>query len=188
MKIILLPIIALALSAFAHADDLTCASESIVSKVNDKEVMRGRIIGNTHAVEPGKKFLAGLLLVAQPGWHTYSANPGDAGIATTIEWRLPTGFKAGKTHWPKSKTKKYADDILCNVFDNEVLLITEIVPPNEIPEGEIVIKANVGWSCGTEMFSLMPIESQVVLNLKRGDSKLPANAELFSKHLALAEK
>lgn len=34
------------------------------------------------------------------GWHTYWLNPGDSGLATKLEWTLPTGFSAGDVSWP----------------------------------------------------------------------------------------
>ena len=42
----------------------------------------------------------GLLFLLEPGWHTYWANPGDAGIAPKITWKLPPGFQAGAIVWP----------------------------------------------------------------------------------------
>ena len=36
----------------------------------------------------------------QKGWHTYWQNPGDSGLPTTLEWKLPAGVEAGPIEWP----------------------------------------------------------------------------------------
>ena len=41
-----------------------------------------------------------LHLAIKPGWHVYWRNPGDSGLPTTIEWKLPPGFSAGGISWP----------------------------------------------------------------------------------------
>jgi hypothetical protein len=32
----------------------------------------------------------------EKGWHTYWRNPGDSGLPTTLDWKLPTGIAAGR--------------------------------------------------------------------------------------------
>src|SRR5215510_13713038 len=52
------------------------------------------------AIAPGKTLWVDLRLDIAPGWHTYWRNPGDAGLATEIAWKLPAGFSAGEIVWP----------------------------------------------------------------------------------------
>src|SRR4051794_25705450 len=52
------------------------------------------------AVRPGETITAALRLDSEPGWHIYWRNPGDAGIATSIEWTLPPGITVGQIQWP----------------------------------------------------------------------------------------
>src|SRR5258708_88245 len=55
----------------------------------------------SHAsAKPGETITAGLRMVSEPEWHTYWRNAGDAGLATTIQWELPTGVSAGAIQWP----------------------------------------------------------------------------------------
>lgn len=42
----------------------------------------------------------GLHMQHTPGWHTYWKNPGQAGMATSLQWQLPTGWEAGEIAWP----------------------------------------------------------------------------------------
>ena len=149
--------------------------------------MRGCIVSDSGSVIPGKPFTVGLLLRLQPGWHSYSSAPGDAGISTSITWELPSGFTATPLHCPPAKTVNYGE-IRCNVFDNEVLLMSVITPPNTIQEDTVLIQANVQWGCDSDQICLMPVESKIALRLKRGDTPSPVNAELFTKHRALVQE
>jgi hypothetical protein len=42
----------------------------------------------------------GVRFEIEPGWHIYWKNPGGAGMATEVQWRVPEGVAAGETQWP----------------------------------------------------------------------------------------
>lgn len=72
-------------------------------------------------VGPGKQIWLGLRIVHAPHWHSYWKNPGDSGLATSLEWRLPSGVTAGDIQWPTPKKFPLGD--LANYgYDNTVLL------------------------------------------------------------------
>lgn len=55
------------------------------------------------AIVSGESFTAIITLVHEDGWHTYGIDSGDsgnAGLPTTIEWKLPPGLSAGQIIWP----------------------------------------------------------------------------------------
>ena len=49
---------------------------------------------------PGSTAVVAVRQKIQPGWHTYWRNPGDSGGATTLDWTLPDGVRAGDIVWP----------------------------------------------------------------------------------------
>jgi thiol:disulfide interchange protein DsbD len=51
-------------------------------------------------LKPGQTSWVAIRQEIDPGWHTYWKNPGEAGIPTTVSWRLPDGVTAGAMHWP----------------------------------------------------------------------------------------
>ena len=53
------------------------------------------LVAATDAIVPGKPLTVGLKLKHQSEWHTYWQVPGDSGLPTRIEWKLPAGFTAG---------------------------------------------------------------------------------------------
>lgn len=67
--------------------------------VSTPELKAGLISECDVAPQQGK-FSAGILFELQPGWHLYWINPGDAGLAPKINWRLSSGITAGEISWP----------------------------------------------------------------------------------------
>src|SRR5579864_3194617 len=79
------------------------------------------LIAETRGMVPGRSFHLALRQQIEPGWHTYWVNPGDAGLPTTIDWKLPRDFKAGSIQWPQPKRLAY-DGVVDYGYENEVLL------------------------------------------------------------------
>src|SRR4051812_25492822 len=52
------------------------------------------------SIERGKPFDVGVLFKIKPGWHVYWKNPGDSGIATSVDFKLPDGFTVGELQFP----------------------------------------------------------------------------------------
>ena len=50
--------------------------------------------------KPGTTVWVAIRQAIAPGWHTYWRNPGDTGLATSINWVLPKGVTAGNPLWP----------------------------------------------------------------------------------------
>ena len=68
--------------------------------VQTAEVRAELIAHAPEGTDPGKPVWVGLQLTHQSGWHTYWKNPGDSGLATTLNWTLPVGVMAGEIAWP----------------------------------------------------------------------------------------
>jgi len=68
----------------------------------------------------------GLHFVMEPGWHIYWKNPGESGLATEIEWSLPSGTRAGPLAWPAPQTFESPGGISSIGYSGEVLLMAEV--------------------------------------------------------------
>ncbi len=134
----ILPIICiLALSpvaAFAKTDALGAGAQP-VSAV---------LLSEQSGVAPGEPFWVGVELKMEQGWDTYWQNPGDAGFPTQIEWKLPSGFKAGPIQWPAPK-KFTTENMVGFGYTDSVLLMAEITPPKNLSAKDIPIQADVSW-------------------------------------------
>ena len=95
------------------------------------------LVSETASIQPGRSFTVALRISHDPHWHTYWKNPGDAGLSTTLDWELPEGFAAGPIQWPAPIIFKLTG--LTNYgYDDEVFLLVEITPPENLPVGKNV--------------------------------------------------
>jgi hypothetical protein len=86
---------------------------------------QARLILAADSARPGDTVLAGVQLRMDPRWHTYWRNPGASGMATKIEWELPTGVTVGAIQWPVPE-KLWDDDLTTYVYSNEVVLLVPL--------------------------------------------------------------
>ncbi len=107
--------------------------------------VRAELVSEVQSIQPGTAFWVGLNLQMDPGWHTYWKNPGDSGLATTIEWNLPEGFTAGPVEWPYPQTI-FVDPLMTYAYENTVLLLTRIQTPHSLlPGTTVTLNAEAHW-------------------------------------------
>ncbi|MDX6766203.1 MAG: protein-disulfide reductase DsbD family protein [Candidatus Methylacidiphilales bacterium] len=125
-------------------------------------------MADTNAIVPGVPFTVAVRMKMEPHWHTYWKNPGDSGLATTIQWALPEGFTAGPILWPVPKRIE-ASGLVSYGYEGEVVLLTELTPPAQLKTGQkITLKARVDWlECedicvpgNTEWSLVLPVSTQ----------------------------
>lgn len=96
-------------------------------------------------VEPGGTFWAAVRLVMDPGWHTYWKNPGDSGLATSVEWNLPPGFEsAGELRWPAPRGFEDGAGMSYG-YSGETFLLMPVRVPDTLPATPITLSAEVRW-------------------------------------------
>lgn len=114
-------------------------------QVSGAEPVQASMLVEEETIQPARPFWVAIRLELGEGWHSYWKNPGDAGMATAIDWQLPEGFTAGPIVWPTPK--RFAiSSVIGYGYDSEVLLLVQITPPSSPPlDKPIDIKANVRW-------------------------------------------
>jgi thiol:disulfide interchange protein DsbD len=143
------------------------------------------LVAERTAVAAGQPFTVGVRLKFAPGWHTYWQFSGDSGAPVKIEWTLPPGFTAGPIQWPLPVSHKDDGDLVTFIYEGEVLLLTEIVPPSTLPAGDVKLAAAVSWLVCE--LTCVPGNGEVSLTLPAGDPQ-PANAALFDRWRAQLPK
>jgi thiol:disulfide interchange protein len=107
-----------------------------------------RLILSNDTARPGETVFAGLEMKIPQAWHTYWRNPGDSGIATSIQWTLPNTFKAGEILWPVPKkfTESQGEISLTTYIyeDTAVLLIPFEISKDAAP-GTLKLEGKVSW-------------------------------------------
>ncbi|MGE5150002.1 MAG: protein-disulfide reductase DsbD domain-containing protein, partial [Rhodospirillaceae bacterium] len=76
------------------------AQSSPLASVVKTENIRAELVSEVSEVKAGEPFWVGLHFAILPKWHTYWKNPGDSGLPTEINWKLPAGAKADPIVWP----------------------------------------------------------------------------------------
>jgi thiol:disulfide interchange protein len=103
-----------------------------------------RLILSADIARPGDTVLAGVDMKMEPGWHTYWKNPGEAGMATKIEWQLPPGVTASEIQWPLPEKLPPAE-VTTYGYDDEVMLIVPLKLAADLKPGPLDLKAKVSW-------------------------------------------
>ena len=103
-----------------------------------------RLLLSADTARPGDTVLAGVDMKMELGWHTYWKNPGEAGMATKIEWQLPPGVTAGEIQWPLPEKLPPAE-VTTYGYNDEVMLIVPLKLANDLNPGPLDLKAKISW-------------------------------------------
>jgi thiol:disulfide interchange protein len=103
-----------------------------------------QLLLSANPAKPGDTIWAGVDMKMDAGWHTYWKNPGDSGIATTIQWDLPPGITAGEIQWPLPEKLPPAE-VTTYGYQNELMLLVPLTLATNLPVGPLVLKADVAW-------------------------------------------
>jgi thiol:disulfide interchange protein len=158
---------------------LVFASILVAAPADGGQLVKASLVADTTAVEPGKPLRVGVRMVMEPGWHTYWKDPGDSGLATAVDWKLPKGFSAGDLGWPAPLQVIEPGNIKANAYVGETMLTTVITPSKKISEKQITIRARVDWLVCEKI--CLPGGAEVELTLPVGTAS-PANEALFKKY------
>ncbi|MDO4795266.1 MAG: protein-disulfide reductase DsbD family protein [Brachymonas sp.] len=171
----LLLCLSLAGTAFAQAP----ASNPISApqqEARTDEVAARLLAWAPQGIAPGQTLWLGVQLQHAPDWHTYWINPGQAGMATNFEWKLPEGWIAGNIAWP-TPVKFPVGDLVNLGYDGHVLLAVPVQIPS-VPQGDTVtVGVQANWlACRTEC---LPQQGELGLQLPLGQP-IVSDAALFT--------
>jgi thiol:disulfide interchange protein len=141
------------------------------------DLVAARLVSESGSAAPGSVLWTDLHLDIKPGWHIYWRNPGDAGIATAIDWHLPPGFSAGAIEWPVPQWFVVGD--LANYgYEKSVDLLVPIKAPQSLGR-TVPLAAHVSWLACAEI--CIPGATDLALNLSTGTGAPdPGSAALFT--------
>lgn len=107
--------------------------------------VEAELVPATTAAVPGQPITVALRLAMREGWHTYWRNPGDTGLPTTIEWKLPDGVTAGPIDWPAPQVLPVGP--LVNYgYEGEIFLPSALTVSGQAKPGSTLpIAARVDW-------------------------------------------
>jgi DsbC/DsbD-like thiol-disulfide interchange protein len=126
------------------------------------------LVSDHLSVQPGSQFRVALRLKIAPEWHVYWKNPGESGIPPSIDWQLPTGWKAGEIMWPIPFERRAAGITTYN-YSNEVLLVVPIQVPKGAKLGTATLQASASWLVCRE--KCLPGSEKLSLRVTVGQNK-----------------
>jgi thiol:disulfide interchange protein len=182
---------------------IASAPHGLGQEYQGKQLVKAELLADTNAIVPGKPFTVGLLLRMAPAWHTYWKFSGDAGLPTELKWKLPPGWKIGEIQWPIPVKTIDPGDIQTYGYENEVLLMQEITPPNvvagigdagnvaranhepgsSIPATTVKLSADASWLVCERI--CIPGGATLQSELPVSTTSQPANTELFTRYRRL---
>jgi hypothetical protein len=107
--------------------------------------VRVRLVADTDHITPGSDFHLGVHFEIKPGWHIYWRNPGGAGLATDIRWRLPEGLQAGDLQWPLPIGFTQSEGIPGYGYEGTVVLASRVHAVRGFDPARSTVGAEISW-------------------------------------------
>jgi thiol:disulfide interchange protein/DsbC/DsbD-like thiol-disulfide interchange protein len=159
---------------------LLCALGLAAAASSLRAQVEASLVAADASVQAGHPFTVALHFVHQPTWHTYWLNPG-TGLATTLTWKLPPGWKAGDIQWPAPEVLTDKDHtVVGNGYEGDLLLPVTLTPPADLPAGAPVeLSARADWLMCQNVCK--PGSAQLTLALPVGSGSPPADPQWGAK-------
>ncbi len=111
----------------------------------DHHPVKASLIAETKGFTPGQALTVALRLQQEAGWHTYWHDPGDAGLATSVEWKLPAGVTAGPLLWPRPMTFKDPGGLVGYGYRDQAVLLTVLTVAPDFSGDKLSLDAQANW-------------------------------------------
>lgn len=156
----------------------------------EKPASASSLIPEVTAVAPGEPFTIALKLDHPEKWHSYYLNTGGVELPPSIEWKLPTGAKAGAIQWPVPEAKEGFNG-KSFVYNGSPVFLIEITPPTSLSPGDtFTFSAAAKWqicemSCIDEKakFSIgLPVVAKSVADAGQAELFKTARLSIPSAH------
>jgi len=138
--------------------------------------VEAELVSERTSLVPGQTATVALRLKIRDRWHTYWQNPGDSGLPTTLEWKLPGGITAGPIQWPAPKALP-AGPLVNFGYEGEVFHLVDLAVPAALPsDASVTLAARADWlvcedTCipeGADLTLTLPVGSGGDLHPKWG--------------------
>jgi thiol:disulfide interchange protein/DsbC/DsbD-like thiol-disulfide interchange protein len=149
----------------SSATDTATLLSSATHMVRTAQVHAELLVHAPQGVRAGQTFWLGLQIEHEAHWHTYWQNPGDSGLPTQLQWRLPEGLQAGNIVWPLPQ--KIPIGTLANYgYEGRLLLAVPVTVADSFqfpPTGGLPLQLQAEWLvCRQEC---IPQEGRFSVNL-----------------------
>ncbi len=116
----------------------------------------------------GSTIMIAITMTAEPGWHGYWKNPGEAGFPGRYEWTLPKGVTVGDIRYPVPE-RLLVSDLMNHVYNGDHALLVPLKVPAGLAKGTpLPIRLSADWLACTDKICV-PQRGEANLALVVGD-------------------
>lgn len=119
---------------------LLLASAAMAEDIPPSPIVHAELSLDAPQVTAHEALWAAVTFTMPKGWHIYWQNPGDSGVATSLEWSLPAGLKAGDILWPAPE-RIDTGGIINYGYNDKATLLVPLTPERKNLKGNLSVKA-----------------------------------------------
>ena len=121
---------------------LPAASAATAGSAAEVDHVRLEVFSDHRSVGPGETFRVAIVQHIDPEWHTYRVNPGNAGLATKINWTVPTGCSVPEPEWPVPRVFGLTP-VVTYRYAGELVSLQEVLAPAGLRPGSVPLSVDV---------------------------------------------
>lgn len=141
--------------------------------------LKANLTSNHTVVTAGQDFQLLVEIELESGWHAYWKNPGDCGMAPSIDWKLPEGFTVTNIDWPTPESFE-TDEIITYGYKDKFPLLITVRASEELKEQTLEIEGDLQWIvCSSE--TCLPGSTHIKAQIKVGPAAKLESGERFSE-------
>jgi len=132
-----------------------------------KNAIASRLVAESDTPAAGSTLTLALVMTPDKGWHGYWKNPGDSGIETQIDWRLPNGVTAGPIQYPVPE-RLIVSGLMNYVYEGPYAQLVELrIPSGLAPGTRLPLRGKMDYlACTKEI--CVPESAEIALDLTVG--------------------
>lgn len=151
----------------------------ITGLASANEPLEAHLTSNHSTIVPGQDFQLLLDVSLEPGWHAYWKNPGDSGMAPSIEWKLPEGLEVTHVDWPTPERFELGEATTFGYSEKAPFIITVHAADTLTPK-TLEIDAEMQWIiCSSE--TCLPGLTSVKTQVSVGEKPEVTTGERFNE-------
>jgi DsbC/DsbD-like thiol-disulfide interchange protein len=145
------------------------------------DLVQATLLADTTAIRPGHPFKVGVVFKIAPQWHIYWTNPGDAGMASSVDLHLPPGFTASAWQFPVPTRLEQPGGIVSFGYEDQAMLIATLTPPANAISSDVTISADAKWLVCEKI--CLPGSAQLSVKLPMKEAARADHEDLFKSWL-----
>ncbi|MFZ3483263.1 protein-disulfide reductase DsbD family protein [Sphingomonas sp. 3-13AW] len=140
-----------------------------------------RLVAETDTPAAGEEVTLAFDSTPQPGWHGYWQNPGDAGVATRLDWTLPDGVTAGPLQYPVPQRLTIAG-LMNYVYEGPFAQLVRLKIPAGLTQGtRLPVRVRSDYLVCTDQLCV-PERADLAIDLVVGDGRIsPERRAIFDR-------